>query len=103
MARRTNKIATVITAADGYAEGLVDFANAAAEPAPKVRKKHVIKDRSKIDGPVSRVWGICAGMPQASRKDQVAACVAQGIALNTARTQSSLWAAAEKASAITVS
>jgi hypothetical protein len=47
--------------------------------------------QSTIPNPVKNVHDICNSMPDARRKDVVAACVEQGIALNTARTQYQVW------------
>lgn len=51
---------------------------------------------SKIDSPCKRVWELAASMPDSSRKDVIAACVEQGIATATARTQYQRWYRAGK-------
>lgn len=43
--------------------------------------------KSVVENPVKRVWAIADDMWGARRKDVIAACVAEGIAYNTARTQ----------------
>jgi hypothetical protein len=48
-------------------------------------------DKSSIPSPVKVVHDIANNMPGARRKDVIAACVAQGVALNTARTQYQVW------------
>lgn len=61
------------------------------------------KRKSEISSPVKTVWHIADAMKannaQVRRKDVVAACVAQGIATLTAKTQYQLWFAAHKADA----
>lgn len=47
---------------------------------------------SKIKKPVEVVWEICSKMPTESRDVQIAACVAAGVNIHTARTQQSKWA-----------
>lgn len=54
---------------------------------------------SKIDAPCKRVWELAASMPDSSRKDVIAACVEQGIATATARTQYQRWYRAGKPAA----
>ena len=54
---------------------------------------------SKIDSPCKRVWELAASMPDSSRKDVIAACVEQGIATATARTQYQRWYRAGKPAA----
>jgi hypothetical protein len=50
-------------------------------------KKVEITHVSTIERPCKRVWDIAESMPGAKRKDILAACVAEGIAYYTARTQ----------------
>lgn len=64
--------------------------------APEVQAEaptHVVKERnaSTVESPVKRVWAIADSMPEAKRKDVIAACVAEGIAFFTARTQYQKW------------
>lgn len=58
--------------------------------------------KSTIESPSKRVWEIAEQMkaenPNVRRKDVIAACVEQGIAYYTARTQYQLWYKACKAS-----
>lgn len=58
--------------------------------------------KSTIESPSKRVWEIADQMkaenPNVRRKDVIAACVEQGIAYYTARTQYQLWFKANKAS-----
>lgn len=56
-------------------------------PAPVVKARNA----STVDSPVKRVWAIADSMPEAKRKDVIAACVAEGIAFFTARTQYQKW------------
>lgn len=51
-------------------------------------------DFSSIEKPTKKVWNIAEGMKGAKRADVIAACVAQGIAYNTARTQYQQWSQA---------
>ncbi|HBP5740821.1 hypothetical protein [Pseudomonas aeruginosa] len=53
----------------------------------------VVKTRnaSTVASPVKRVWAIADSMPEAKRKDVIAACVEEGIAFFTARTQYQKW------------
>lgn len=51
---------------------------------------------SNVDSPCKRVWEMAASMPDSSRKDVIAACVEQGIATATARTQYQRWYRAGK-------
>lgn len=75
-----------------------------AEPAKKKKATPKIDDRlrmSTIEAPSKRVWEIAEQMkaenPNVRRKDVIAACVEQGIAYYTARTQYQLWYKASKA------
>lgn len=66
-------------------------------------KKEVVRLRkSTIESPSKRVWEIAdqmkAANPNVRRKDVIAACVEQGIAYYTARTQYQLWFKASRAS-----
>jgi len=66
-------------------------------------KKEVVRLRkSTIESPSKRVWEIAEQMkaanPNVRRKDVIAACVEQGIAYYTARTQYQLWFKASRAS-----
>lgn len=57
------------------------------ETAPVVKTRNA----STVESPVKRVWAIADSMPDAKRKDVIAACVAEGIAFFTARTQYQKW------------
>lgn len=46
---------------------------------------------STCERPTKRVWDIADSMPEASRKEVIAACVAAGIAYGTSRTQYQHW------------
>ena len=46
---------------------------------------------STAEKPTKKVWAIADSMPGASRKEVIAACVAQGIAPGTSRTQYQAW------------
>lgn len=65
----------------------------ADEPQPEEAPAPVVKARnaSTVESPVKRVWAIADSMPDAKRKDVIAACVAEGIAFFTARTQYQKW------------
>ncbi len=56
-------------------------------PAPVVKARNA----STVESPVKRVWAIADSMPDAKRKDVIAACVEEGIAFFTARTQYQKW------------
>lgn len=58
--------------------------------AEKVGKIEVTHE-STIKRPCKQVWHIADSMPGAKRKEVIAACVAQGIAYYTARTQYQQW------------
>lgn len=53
----------------------------------EAEKEAAIPHISVIDNPVKQVWVIADNMWGERRKDIIAACVAAGIAYNTARTQ----------------
>jgi hypothetical protein len=55
--------------------------------------------RSAIASPVARVHAIATSMPGAARKDVIAACLAEGIATCTAKTQYQVWFKASKGQA----
>ena len=59
------------------------------EAAPATETKP--RNKSTVTSPVRQVWAIADSMPGAKRKDIVAACVEQGIAFFTARTQYQKW------------
>jgi len=66
------------------------------------KKEVVMLRKSTIESPSKRVWEIAEQMkaanPNVRRKDVIAACVEQGIAYYTARTQYQLWFKASRAS-----
>lgn len=89
-----------------HAEGM-DMGEELVSPAPvdladpEVGKTPAAEEAPapvKILGPTKRVWAIAESMPGAARKDVIAACVADGIALGTARTQYQHWFTAKKSS-----
>lgn len=49
------------------------------------------RNKSSVANPVQQVWAVADAMPEAKRKDIIAACVEQGIAFFTARTQYQKW------------
>lgn len=53
-------------------------------------------NKSEIERPCDRVWAIADEMKGSRRKDVIAACVAAGIAYNTARTQYQQWKQTKK-------
>jgi hypothetical protein len=57
------------------------------EAAPVVKTRNA----STVESPVKRVWAIADSMPDAKRKDVIAACIEEGIAFFTARTQYQKW------------
>lgn len=65
------------------------------------KKEVVMLRKSTIESPSKRVWEIAdqmkAANPNVRRKDVIAACVEQGIAYYTARTQYQLWFKANRA------
>lgn len=63
------------------------------DPGPG--RERVLPD-STVDNPTKKVWEICDTMPKASRAEHIAACVAAGVNIHTARTQQSKWAKAHK-------
>jgi hypothetical protein len=56
-------------------------------PAPVAKERKA----STVEKPTRKVWEIADSMPGAKRKDIIAACVEQGIAFFTARTQYQKW------------
>lgn len=66
-----------------------------AEVATKTRSSFV-KDPETGVGPTKQVWRIAESMAGAKRKDVIAACVEQGIAFGTARTQYQQWYTANR-------
>lgn len=70
----------------------------ADEPQREEAPTRVVKERnaSTIEKPTRKVWEIADSMPGAKRKDIIAACVAQGIAFFTARTQYQKWMQASR-------
>ena len=74
----------------------------ATKPAKKRDRTHPEAAKKKrpgpqAAGPVARVWEIASSMPDAARKDVVAACLAKGINVHTARTQYQRWRQAQTA------
>lgn len=63
-------------------------AAAPEQESPTVAEPH---NASIVESPVKRVWEIADSMPDARRKDVIAACVDQGVAFYTARTQYQKW------------
>ncbi len=63
-----------------------------ATPATETKPR-----KSTVASPVRQVWAIADSIPGAKRKDIVAACVEQGIAFFTARTQYQKWNQARRA------
>jgi hypothetical protein len=49
------------------------------------------RNRSAVESPVSRVHAMCEKMRGSTRDEIVAACVAEGINISTARTQYYVW------------
>lgn len=52
--------------------------------------------RSEAESPTKLVWSIADSMPDADRKDVIAACVEQGVNKSTAQTQYYKWSKARK-------
>src|SRR6266566_2767145 len=74
----------------------------AKKPAKKTPKQAKGKAKVKATtngklGPVAMVWDIASKMPKAERKDVIAACVAKGINIHTAKTQYFRWSHASAA------
>lgn len=62
------------------------------KPEPKARNASTgVRAKSDVESPTKLVWQIADSMPGASRKDIIAACVAQGVHPSTASTQYSKW------------
>lgn len=61
--------------------------------ADRPEKSAAGRKHSRVDGPVARCRAICDSMPDARRKDQVAACIAEGISEGTAKSQVQTWRA----------
>jgi len=72
-------------------------AKAKAKPKKKAaraassNKKAAPKRKKQSKGAVAAVWAIADKMPNAERKDVIAACVKKGINVHTARTQYQRW------------
>jgi hypothetical protein len=65
-------------------------------PAPVTAEEAAeVKEPKKV-GSTKRVWQMADSMPGATRKEVVAACVAEGVNPGTARTQYQHWFAANK-------
>lgn len=75
----------------------VDFAVVfpAAEDKP-AKAPRIINHESTVERPCKRVWQVADDMPGAKRKDVLDACVKQGIAYYTARTQYQQWLTVQK-------
>lgn len=58
--------------------------------------KRDLHGASTITRPCKQVWHIADSMPGSQRKDVLAACVVQGIAYFTARTQYQQWQAVQR-------
>jgi len=75
---------------------------ATSKEEQSTKKEVVMLRKSTIESPSKRVWEIAEQMkaanPNVRRKDVIAACVEQGIAYYTARTQYQLWFKASRAS-----
>ncbi|MGE4486329.1 MAG: hypothetical protein AB7C95_00715 [Synergistaceae bacterium] len=61
------------------------------ETATGDKEEKFVLRKSEMEGACALVHQIANSMPNARRKDVIAACVAQGIATNTARTQYQRW------------
>lgn len=59
-------------------------------------ERYTKKEFSDIESPCRRVWVIADSMEGARRKEVIEACVANGIAYNTARTQYQHWSKSKK-------
>ena len=68
----------------------VEYPDPEPEPEPEAPTKPVDK-KPRTVGATKRVHQIADAMRGASRKEVVAACVAEGIAMGTARTQYQIW------------
>lgn len=55
------------------------------------KKTTPVVNVSTIESPVRHVWDVADSMKGAKRKDVIAACVEQGVAFYTARTQYQKW------------
>jgi len=70
-------------------------AGRSAGKAKSAPSRHYL-ERSTVEGAVGIVWALCAEMPDAGRKEVIAAAVEKGVAFNTARTQYQKWFKAQK-------
>lgn len=61
-----------------------------------IDSKYHLRDRSSAEKPVAIVRRMCAAMPGKARKEVIAACILEGVNVNTAATQFSLYMAALK-------
>lgn len=73
-------------------EGQAEEVQQPEAPAPVVKERQA----STVEKPTRKVWEIADSMPGAKRKDIIAACVEQGIAFFTARTQYQKWMQASR-------
>ncbi len=55
------------------------------------RRAKSSKKQKRMKGAVARVWEIADSLPNAERKYVLAACVGEGININTAKTQYQKW------------
>jgi hypothetical protein len=78
---------------DGLADNTQGETDEAATGLTDAAPTAVTKPRTKstVANPVQLVWALANSMPRAKRKDIIAACVEQGVAFYTARTQYQLW------------
>lgn len=65
------------------------------ETSPEPKAPRAVP-RSTAESPTKLVWAIADAMPGEKRGAVVAACIAQGIATGTARTQYQKWSKAKK-------
>lgn len=75
---------------------VAEAAPAEAEAAPVAEVERVVIRKSAAIKPCTLVWNIADEMPNAKRKDVIAAAIAAGVATYTARTQYQLWFATKK-------
>ncbi len=74
----------------------VEIAEVVEIEAAPVKVEKPITRTSKVEKPCTLVWNLADSMPNAKRKDVIAAAIAMGVATYTARTQYQLWFSVQK-------
>lgn len=96
-AKSEQKLAGTVAKASDYNFETVNLQEDVAPTEDKpVKAPRVINHESTVERPCKRVWQVADDMPGAKRKDVLDACVKQGIAYYTARTQYQQWLTVQK-------